>query len=268
MTHKKHNASSHARNVVDCDRSKRELGTLPPDANECIWMRAHVIAYRLCERNFDCERCPLHAALRGNSARGEASAQPAARDAGPGAYRLYPRDRRFGACHTWVQASPDHPARIGIDALAAWLVGEIGEVQLAPIDSWLDRGDTVATLVSDGVMIKIRTPISGRVLAHNQLVAGCPDLVTAAPYGAGWLADLALAPERQLHERAELIGGSQMETLAQTSLLRFHRRVDSVLTAGRAEVGSTMADGGTPVDDVRAMLGSTRYLELLQEIFA
>jgi hypothetical protein len=31
----------------------------------CVWMRAGVIRFWLCDRNFDCEHCPLDAALRG-----------------------------------------------------------------------------------------------------------------------------------------------------------------------------------------------------------
>ena len=30
----------------------------------CVWMRAGVIRYRLCDRGFDCDRCPLDAGLR------------------------------------------------------------------------------------------------------------------------------------------------------------------------------------------------------------
>jgi glycine cleavage system H protein len=262
--HRTKSKSSSNVKETDAGRSGRLLGTVPADADECVWMRAQVVSYKLCDRALDCESCPLDMALRGDTAGWQGSAQPGATAAGT---RLYPRDRRFSASHTWVHAPVDHPARVGIDAMLAWLVGEVGAVQLAPIDAWLDRGDTVATLVTDEVMIKIRTPISGRVLSRNDLLASCPDLVVAAPYGAGWLADLAAAPERQGRQQDDLMSGSQMEKLAQTDLHRFHRRVDSMLTVGRAEVGSTMADGGEPVGDARAMLGNAHYLQLVQEIF-
>lgn len=32
----------------------------------CVWMRAGVIRFWLCDRNFDCDHCPLDAALRGS----------------------------------------------------------------------------------------------------------------------------------------------------------------------------------------------------------
>ena len=36
----------------------------------CVWMRAGVIRFWLCDRSFDCENCPLDAALRGSRAHG------------------------------------------------------------------------------------------------------------------------------------------------------------------------------------------------------
>ena len=36
----------------------------------CVWMRAGVIRFWLCDRDFDCEHCPLDAALRGRASYG------------------------------------------------------------------------------------------------------------------------------------------------------------------------------------------------------
>jgi len=38
-----------------------------PNAETCVWMEARVISFWLCNRDFDCEHCPLDAALRGGS---------------------------------------------------------------------------------------------------------------------------------------------------------------------------------------------------------
>ena len=32
---------------------------LPADAKPCVWMTAGVVAYKICDRSFDCENCPL-----------------------------------------------------------------------------------------------------------------------------------------------------------------------------------------------------------------
>ena len=32
--------------------------------DNCVWVTAGVLNYKLCDRDFDCEHCPLDAALR------------------------------------------------------------------------------------------------------------------------------------------------------------------------------------------------------------
>jgi hypothetical protein len=42
---------------------RREESLGPPEL--CLWMLSGVLNYRLCDRDFDCEHCPLDRALRG-----------------------------------------------------------------------------------------------------------------------------------------------------------------------------------------------------------
>jgi hypothetical protein len=34
------------------------------DPLKCVWMLAGVVDYKLCDRQYDCEHCPLDSALR------------------------------------------------------------------------------------------------------------------------------------------------------------------------------------------------------------
>lgn len=43
------------------------LDVVFPNAQTCVWMEAGVISFWLCNREYDCEHCPLDAALRGGS---------------------------------------------------------------------------------------------------------------------------------------------------------------------------------------------------------
>jgi hypothetical protein len=45
----------------------------------CVWMRAGVIRFWLCDRDFDCENCPLDAALRAPRASGSHDPTPLGR---------------------------------------------------------------------------------------------------------------------------------------------------------------------------------------------
>ena len=244
--------------------SRPALGTVPAEGNECVWMRAGVLSYKLCDREFDCEHCLLDTALHGGGS--EASAAWAPGEWGPSGYRLFPQDRHFSPAHTWVLQLGAASVRLGVDALVAWLLSEATAVELPAPDTWLERGETAATLFAKGGKLTIPAPISGRVLGHNEAARGCPELVVSAPYGAGWLMDMAVEPGRRNKQFSQLLCGPDMEKLSRAHLHNFHHRTDALLAARPARVGATLADGGKALTDPRAMLGPARYLRLVQEL--
>ncbi|MBI5711138.1 MAG: hypothetical protein HZC42_12695, partial [Candidatus Eisenbacteria bacterium] len=81
---------------------------VPSDELKCVWMTAGILSYQLCEREFDCEQCPLDAALRMHFARGGApageSAAPDPRGApGPPARHGIACDRLYSRGHCWAK---------------------------------------------------------------------------------------------------------------------------------------------------------------------
>ena len=51
---------------------------------QCVWMQAGVVGYKLCDREFDCDHCPFDAALHGRDMQGgpQAHVGPTMRDGG------------------------------------------------------------------------------------------------------------------------------------------------------------------------------------------
>ena len=231
-------------------------------------MRAGVLSYRLCERDFDCEHCLLDKALHGGNAGANTESSKAwtPGEWGPSGYRLFPQDRHFSTAHTWVLQLGSTSMRLGVDALVAWLLSEASAIELPAVGTWLERGEVAATLLAKGGKLTIPAPISGQVLGHNEAAQSCPELVVSAPYGAGWLLDLAVEPSRRNKQFTQLLCGADMEKLSRSHLHNFHRRTDDLLAARPARVGATMADGGKALTDPRAMLGPARYLKLVQEL--
>ena len=39
---------------------------IPEDEQMCIWMTTGMVSYKICDRNFECESCPLNLGLTGN----------------------------------------------------------------------------------------------------------------------------------------------------------------------------------------------------------
>ena len=239
------------------------LGTVPDGDLDCVWMRAGVLRYKLCDRRLDCVHCPLDAGLRGAIGTEESRA-----DSEQGSFRLFPRDRRFSRGHLWVFPREAHVARVGIDALGAWLMPDIVSVDLPANDTWLECGQPLATLSGADFRIQINTPTSGRVAGRNVIAQSCPELITAAPYNTGWLVDLAISPERQSEEWERLLPGPEMERLARADVYRFHQRADRLIHGPALDVGPTLADGGEPLEDLQLILGPARYARLVQEFIA
>jgi glycine cleavage system H protein len=250
-----------ARRTLPSDepRPADALGTLPADGQACVWMRAKVLTYRVCDRDFDCEHCPLDAALHGSTSREEPTVEP-------NGARLFPQDRRFASNHTWVYDLTANTVRVGVDALVAWLLAEATDLALPLVGGHLDYGDLLGTLSTGGEQLKIPAPVAGRVTARNEAALACPQLVVAAPFRAGWLLELALDPGTQEAQTSRLLRGPEMERLSRGHMHRFYRHLDAVLDGRQSPVGATLADGGTLLADPRTILGPPRYLALVQEL--
>lgn len=245
-------------------RADSPTGCLP-----CIWMTAGLVSYRLCDREYDCDRCPLDAALRGPGSTAAESAPPAAAGGAKGPNRNggdFPADRRYGAGHTWLRPSGDGDPgrfRIGLDGLAAALLEAPRAVRCAAAGRFLAPGETACELDLEGGVLALGLPIAGEVVAVNAACRRDPSLVVADPYGDGWLLEIAAdaaAPGPRLFPAAEA------RRRAGHDLRHFRRRVALDLLATDDGVGATLPDGGEPLLDLRSLLGARRHLELVREL--
>jgi glycine cleavage system H protein len=216
-------------------------------------MSAGLVGYRLCDREFDCERCPLDAALRGQGPSWTDTGGPA-----PHAVH-FPDDRRYARGHTWVQAAGTG-TRIGIDAMAAALLGRPTEVWLAD-GAAPSRGEPLCGLGLSCGALSLAAPVSGRDAVLNPALAEAPGLAADDPYGTGWLVELrhAAAP-------SDLVTADAAREATRLDLRHLRRRVALDLLKDLDPVGATLPDGGEASPDLRRMLGPGRYLALVREL--
>lgn len=103
-----------------------------------------------------------------------------------------PADRSYAEDHEWVLLAPgaplpDAPVRVGITSVAADALGELVFVDLPEIGAEIVAGQACGEVESTKSVSELYPPVSGRVTAINDAVVEDPALVTADPYGAGWL---------------------------------------------------------------------------------
>jgi len=229
----------------------------------CIWMSAGLLTYKLCDHDFDCDSCPLDAALRGSlpeDPRREALLTPN-RDA-----RSFPEDRFYTAGHSWIRGVKGGGKRLfrcGIDAFAAAVIGRCGQVGWEVSEQTLAQGATMCQIDIDLGLLPLGVPICGVVVDGNLALLDTPDQLVTAPYEDGWIVELMAEDPSELDH---LLSAEAARGNAQKDLQWFRRRVATQLLSGVDTVGLSLADGGEIVSDLRQMLGGSAYFELLRDL--
>ncbi len=109
-----------------------------------------------------------------------------------------PNDRSYTDDHEWVMITPgtdvpDIPVRIGITSVATAALGDLVYVDLPEVGATVTVGEACGEVESTKTVSELYPPVSGRVTEVNQAAVDDPAVISADPYGDGWL--FAVAPE-------------------------------------------------------------------------
>jgi glycine cleavage system H lipoate-binding protein len=237
---------------------------VPRTDETCVWVTAGVLTYKLCDRGFDCEHCPLDAALHGcplaSALRSEAAPVTGHR------FARFPADRLYSTGHTWVRPleGDDGRVRLGLDSFAVTLVARPRHLRRDPVDGILHRGEPLCQLESDLGELSLATPVVAEVRRWNRALADDAALLVEAPYTEGWIVELALAGTSEL---GDLLRADDARDQARLDARRFRRRLALQLLADERPAEIPPAGGADPPGaDLREILGGRRYLALVQEL--
>ncbi len=226
----------------------------------CLWVSAGVLAFRLCDRDFDCEHCPLDAALRGNPQR-PALRLPDSKN------RDFPADRRYTPGHGWLlelDGCEQSQVRFGLDSFATTLLGCCQRVTFNRRRQPLAQGDLICQIDLGIGELHVASPIGKVWVEGNSSLLDRPNQLVTSPYVEGWIADLTLDRKTDL---GPSFAFDRARERSQHDLQRLRRQVAlQLLAEDSPQLGPTMADGGEFRADLRQMLGGSRYLELLREL--
>ena len=99
----------------------------------------------------------------------------------------FPEDRRYPAGHLWAQPQEDGTVLVGITDYAQDQLGDVIFIELPAEGDEFAQGQSCASIESAKVTSDALMPVSGTVVAVNEKLADEPELLNAAPYGAGWI---------------------------------------------------------------------------------
>lgn len=98
----------------------------------------------------------------------------------------YPQELKYFVEHDWVRIEGDE-AVFGVTWFAQDALGEIVYVDLPDVGSVTAAGSPYGSLESVKAVTDVFAPLTGEVVAVNDLLADDPELVNRDSYGDGWL---------------------------------------------------------------------------------
>jgi glycine cleavage system H lipoate-binding protein len=241
-------------------------------------MLAGVVDYKLCDRNYECDRCPFDHALREQAEIGQHGAQrwpaeseseecPAecpfcaerprrAQDASSAHERALIRcgfriaeALFYHPAHLWARVERQGQVRVGLDDFGQWLLGRIYHVAFPDVGARVIAGHPCGEVAYQAGEVALPAPVTGVILQLNEKLTRYPSLINHDPYGEGWM--LILQPERLQEDLQHLLYGEQALAWYEQEIARLHREIHSALcslgTSPEALAGRTLQDGGVPV---------------------
>src|ERR1700676_4836668 len=119
-----------------------------------------------------------------------------------------PENLRYTKEHEWVRVDGDI-GTVGITFHAQKELGDIVYVDLPKPGTMTEKGKTIGSVESVKAVSDIYSPVSGEVIAANELLTSSPEKLNEDPHGAAWLVKIRLsAPD----EAKELMTAADYQT--------------------------------------------------------
>lgn len=109
----------------------------------------------------------------------------------------YPENFRYTKEHEWILVEGD-TGTVGITDHAQKELGDIVYVDLPKPGTAVEAGKALGSVESVKAVSDIYSPVSGEVVAVNELLASAPEKLNEDPHGAAWLVRIRLSNPAEL----------------------------------------------------------------------
>jgi glycine cleavage system H protein len=270
--------------------TNNEEPVIPPEELKCIWMEAGIVAYKLCDRKYECENCPLDLVFRGQRMEQPAvralslSERPAQEHVAESAatadeyfeQRLaaflqpflapqLPDDRMYYRNHMWIKNDIGDVVRMGIDHLAVQMLGSVKGIVLPQTPSHINQDAPCAWLTHHDGAVALRAPMDGSIIYANKDMKECPFLIINYPYTEGWV--LLLSPDAPADTKRNLLRNDDAAELYRMQGKHMHDQFIHAYERMRPRIGQTFHDGGTHIENLPQMIGDKAFYGIIDNIF-
>ena len=117
-----------------------------------------------------------------------------------------PSELKYLQSHEWVRVEDDGSVTVGITAHAQEALGDVVFVELPELESNLAAGDEAGVVESVKAASDLYAPLSGEIIAVNEVLEDAPETVNSDPYNDGWFFKMKLADEGELADLMDAEG--------------------------------------------------------------
>ena len=112
-----------------------------------------------------------------------------------------PGDLKFLKSHEWARVEDVDQVRIGISDHAQGQLGDLVYVELPNVGDHVEAGNACAVVESVKAASDVYAPVSGEVIAVNEILGDKPETINEDAYGDGWL--FLIKPDAEAKEELE-----------------------------------------------------------------
>lgn len=107
---------------------------------------------------------------------------------------------KYTSSHEWIKLEDDGTASVGISENAQDLLGDIVFVELPDVGTQISAKQEVAVVESVKAASDIYSPVTGEVIAVNEVLLDAPETINSSPEEDGWIYKLKVSDESELDE--------------------------------------------------------------------
>ena len=243
---------------------RKHYDIVPTGELRCVWMNAGLLSYLLCDHGYDCEQCPLDAAMLKHYANHPKSEVASERSfVQPVPAPLHP-ECRFTEDHQWMLMTNLRTSRIGIEPelAAALLIPKA--IVLPSVGQRVQANQPCVWIILEEGTFPIMAPASGEVVSRNSRLLTNPQDLFFHPFDEGWLFEM------RIDRRSADLGMNveQAQEIYASDARRFRESLNVALNQASVSIGETLADGGKPLRHVYDILGGKKYFAIVRQVFS
>jgi glycine cleavage system H protein len=244
--------------------NNQSFATTQPNESHCVWMTVGIMSDLSCDREFECESCPIDHVVRNrtfnHTSENERKSIPEENKLD---YLLL--DRLYSLDHYWVKKIFTNYYRIGIEpALSSALIFP-KTIVLPACGQQVKSNQPCGWFIGEGGTFPIFPPLDGRVIKVNRELYSCPQEFHGHHSQKNWLFEIT-TDDRHL-SNYEFLTADKAQSLYRNNMQSFR---DSLLTAAETQgmtVGRKMADGGILLDNISEIIGGEKYYKIVRDTF-